>query len=225
MAANQIQIRDLGLQDYLSVWQQMRDYTESRTENTADQIWLVEHPPVFTQGRAGKPEHVLAPGEIPLVQTDRGGQVTYHGPGQLILYPLLDLKRLKLGIRPLVEALENAVVELLKGMNITAYGSKEAPGVYVDGKKIASIGLRIRKQCSYHGLSLNVRMDPEPFSRINPCGYKGLEVTQISTLCSDYQVDMIKRELVQNLAKGLGFDALIWELKPEWDRNKATIYS
>jgi lipoyl(octanoyl) transferase len=157
----------------------MRVFTDARTAATQDELWLLEHPPVFTLGQAGKREHVLAPGDIPLLQTDRGGQVTYHGPGQLTGYCLVDVKRLNLGPRAFVEALEDVLTEVLQAQGIAAEANREAHGVYVAGKKIASLGLRIRRGCSYHGFSLNVDMDLEPFARINPCGYAGLAMTQV----------------------------------------------
>lgn len=169
-------IRQLGQRAYLPIWQAMQDFTDKRDENTPDELWLVEHEPVFTQGQAGKEEHILASGDIPVVKVDRGGQVTYHGPGQQMLYVLLNLKRHKLGVRTLVTALEQCIVTTLQSYGIVAYPKADAPGVYVEGKKICSIGLRIRKGCSFHGLALNVNMDLSPFLRINPCGYAGLEM-------------------------------------------------
>jgi lipoyl(octanoyl) transferase len=160
----------------------MHDFTNTRDETTADEIWLVEHQRVFTQGQAGKAEHVLVPGDIPVIQSDRGGQVTYHGPGQQVMYVLLNLKRRKLGVRELVTILEQTVVNTLAQLGIEAYPRADAPGVYVDGRKICSLGLRIRKGCSFHGLALNIDMDLSPFLRINPCGYAGLEMTQVSAL-------------------------------------------
>lgn len=178
-------IKPLGIVDYEPVWEAMRAFTDSRTEDTNDELWLLEHRPVFTLGQAGKPEHVLAAGDIPLVKSDRGGQVTYHGPGQLTAYCLFDLKRLNIGPRAFVEKIEDALVSVLQDMGIAAEANRDAHGVYVNGKKIASIGLRIRKGCAYHGLSLNVNMDLEPFTRINPCGYAGLEMTQIKDFLGD----------------------------------------
>jgi lipoyl(octanoyl) transferase len=175
-------LRLLGRVDYEPTWRAMQIFTEQRVASTRDEIWLLEHPPVFTQGMNGKPEHVLAAGDIPVIKIDRGGQVTYHGPGQLVAYPLLDLKRLKLGVRELVVAIESAIIAAVARWGINAAGRRDAPGVYVDGKKLASIGLRIKRGCSYHGLALNVAMDLSPFRRINPCGYQGLEVTQVSAL-------------------------------------------
>lgn len=177
-------VRCLGLVDYVPTWQAMQAFTAARNESTPDELWLLEHPPVYTQGQAGKPEHVLNPGAIPIVQIDRGGQVTYHGPGQLVAYLLLDLKRRKLGVRDLVRRMEQSVIDLLADYGIESYGKVDAPGVYVQREgveaKIAALGLRIRNGYSYHGLSFNVNMDLEPFSRINPCGYAGLAVTQLA---------------------------------------------
>jgi lipoyl(octanoyl) transferase len=182
LSQDTIQIRQLGLQPYEPISQAMHDFTDTRDETTADEIWLVEHERVFTQGQAGKAEHVLVPGDIPVIQSDRGGQVTYHGPGQQVMYVLLNLKRRKLGVRELVTILEQTVVNTLAELQIEAYPRADAPGVYVDGRKICSLGLRIRKGCSFHGLALNIDMDLSPFLRINPCGYAGLEMTQVSSL-------------------------------------------
>lgn len=182
MSQDTIQIRQLGLQPYEPISQAMHDFTNTRDETTADEIWLVEHQRAFTQGQAGKAEHVLVPGDIPVIQSDRGGQVTYHGPGQQVMYVLLNLKRRKLGVRELVTILEQTVVNALAELGIEAYPRADAPGVYVDGRKICSLGLRIRKGCSFHGLALNIDMDLSPFLRINPCGYAGLEMTQVSAL-------------------------------------------
>ncbi len=176
------EIRRLGLTDYRPTWDAMRRFTNDRGPETADEIWLTEHPPVFTQGLNGRAEHLLAPGDIPVVQIDRGGQVTFHGPGQLVLYCLLDLQRLGIGVKGLVGTIEKSVIELLAEYAIDAKTMAGAPGVYVDGAKIAALGLRVRKGCCYHGLSLNIDMDLEPFARINPCGYRGLEVTQLVDL-------------------------------------------
>lgn len=181
----------------------MQNFTDQRVADTADEIWLLEHEPVFTQGRAGKAEHLLAPGDIPVIQSDRGGQITYHGPGQLMVYTLLDLDRLGLGIRGLVTALEQALVACLAGYGITARGRRDAPGVYVEDAKIASLGLRVRKGCSYHGLALNVQMDLAPFQRINPCGYRGLEMTQISALGGPRDVQRVGHDLLPHLFREL----------------------
>jgi lipoyl(octanoyl) transferase len=174
--------RWLGRVDYQSTWQAMKDFTATRTADTEDELWLLEHPPVFTVGLAGDPAHLLAPGDIPVVQTDRGGQVTYHGPGQLVAYVLVDLRRNHLSVHGLVQALEDAVIALAAARGIEAAARRDAPGVYVGGRKLASLGLRIRRGASYHGLALNVEMDLTPFQRINPCGMVGLEVTQLASL-------------------------------------------
>lgn len=174
--------RHLGRREYTPVWHDMQRFTDERGVDTPDELWLVEHPPVFTVGLNGRQEHLLTPGAIEVIQVDRGGQVTYHGPGQVVLYLLLDLRRRGLGVRVLVSLMEQAVIELLAGYGIVAVARQDAPGVYVDGAKIASLGLRVRRGCSYHGLALNVDMDLEPFSRINPCGYPGLTVTQLRNL-------------------------------------------
>ncbi len=189
-------VRQLGEQPYLDTWQAMRELTDARTKDTPDELWLLEHPPVFTQGQAGKAEHILNPGDIPVIQTDRGGQVTYHGPGQIIAYPLIDLRRRGLSIRDIVSTLEQSVIDLLAEYNIHAAARRDAPGVYIDGAKIASIGLRVRKGCSYHGLSFNVDMDLAPFSRINPCGYENLPVTQLAA----FQEDIDRPALAMQLA-------------------------
>lgn len=179
MLENEILIRNLGKTDYHVTWDAMREFTDSRSEDTPDELWITEHPPVFTQGLNGRDEHLLDPADIPVIQIDRGGQVTYHGPGQLVLYCLLDLPRRGLGVKGLVSRIETSVIELLAGYGIEAETRPGAPGVYIDQAKIAALGLRIRKGCCYHGLSLNVNMDLEPFGRINPCGYRDLAVTQL----------------------------------------------
>jgi lipoyl(octanoyl) transferase len=196
-------LRQLGRSDYLPTWQAMQAFTDRRDADTPDELWLVEHPPVFTQGMNGRPEHLLDPGDIPVVPVDRGGQVTYHGPGQLVAYPLLDLRRRQLGIRDLVQRLEFAVIDLLAGYGIEALGRRDAPGVYVDGRKIASLGLRVRRGCSYHGLSLNVDMDLAPFARINPCGHPGLEVTRCVDLGGPADWDEAATTLVPHLFRQL----------------------
>jgi len=175
-------LRWLGRVDYEPTWRAMQRFTDERGPDTPDEIWLLEHPPVFTLGLAADSSHVLAPGDIPVIQIDRGGQVTYHGPGQLVAYPLVDVKRLGISVRGLVTALERAVIDYVADFGITAVGRRDAPGVYVDGRKLAALGLRIRRHASYHGLALNVDMDLAPFSRINPCGMAGLEVTQLKDL-------------------------------------------
>ena len=173
---HQLVVKRLGRQDYEPVWKAMHEFTDQRTDDTPDEVWLVEHNPVFTQGQAGKAEHLINTGDIPVVQSDRGGQVTYHGPGQLVAYFLINLRRKKLGVRDLVTHIENLVINTLKAYNIDSAARPDAPGVYVCGKKICSLGLRIRKGCSFHGLALNVNMDLGPFLRINPCGYEGMEM-------------------------------------------------
>ena len=197
-------VRQLGLRPYLPIWQAMQDFTDQRDEATTDELWLAEHQPVFTQGKAGKEEHLLAPGDIPVVKVDRGGQVTYHGPGQQMLYVLLNLKRHKLGVRTLVTALEQCIVNTLQGYGIAAYPKADAPGVYVDGKKICSIGLRIRKGCSFHGLALNVNMDLSPFLRINPCGYAGLEMINCVQLHGPANVSEAGPKIVESLCELVG---------------------
>lgn len=201
-------VRRLGLLPYPCTWQAMRDFTDARDGTTPDELWFLEHPPVFTQGQAGKPEHLLTPGRIPVVQTDRGGQVTYHGPGQLLVYVLLDLPRLGYGVRSLVTRLERATLQCLAGYGIKAASRSGAPGVYVEDRKIAALGLRVRRGCTYHGLALNVAMDLEPFTRINPCGYKDLAVTQISSLGGPGSVDRVGRDLQDPLVQELGLARL-----------------
>jgi lipoyl(octanoyl) transferase len=196
-------LRTLGRRDYASVWRAMRAFTDGRDDDTPSELWLVEHPPVFTQGQAGKPEHLLDPGGIPVVQSDRGGQVTYHGPGQVVLYLLLDLRRAGLGIRALVTRMEEAVIGLLAEQGIDATARPDAPGVYVNGAKIASLGLRVRHGRSYHGLALNVDMDLSPFGRINPCGYRGLAVTQLADLGSSLDTGQAGETMARLLADRL----------------------
>ncbi len=200
-------VSHLGLRPYADVFEAMRHYTDARDATTPDEIWFVEHPPVFTQGQAGKPEHLLLPGDIPVVQSDRGGQVTYHGPGQIVAYVMVDLHRSGYGIRSLVTRLENAMIATLAGYGIAAAAKPDAPGVYVAGDKIGSLGLRVRRGCSYHGLSLNVDMDLEPFSRINPCGYTGLRMTQLKNLGGPTDLAAVRAALEQNLLLQLGFHA------------------
>jgi len=191
--ANQpLTFEDLGTVDYESTWSAMNAFTLGRDENQEDECWFLQHNPVFTLGQAGKPEHILNPHQIPVVNTDRGGQVTYHGPGQLVVYLLVDIKRRKIGIRQLVDLIENSIIELLDSYGIVAATRKGAPGVYVDEKKIAALGLRIKQGCSYHGLSLNVDMDLEPFSYINPCGYPGMGVTQLRELLEEPQENLFE---------------------------------
>lgn len=198
-------IRQLGLKPYTETFEAMRTFTQTRTEVTPDEIWFLEHPPVFTQGQAGKPEHLLLPGDIPVVQSDRGGQVTYHGPGQSVVYFLIDLQRRGYGIRSLVTRLEEAIIATLAGYGIQAAARREAPGVYVNGDKIASLGLRVRNARTYHGLSLNVKMDMEPFSRINPCGYQGLQMTQVSALGGPSDLARVNADLERALLQALAY--------------------
>jgi lipoyl(octanoyl) transferase len=203
----ELRVRHLGLRDYQPVWRAMQQFTQRRDAATPDELWLVEHASVYTQGLSGKPEHVLAPGAIPVVQTDRGGQVTYHGPGQLVAYTLIDLARRQLGVRELVSALEQTVIALLAEHGIAAQARRDAPGVYVNGAKIASLGLRVRRGRSYHGLSLNVAMDLEPFARINPCGYAGLAVTQLATLGGPDNLADAAEGLIRHFATRLGYNS------------------
>lgn len=197
-----------GLTPYQDSWEAMRAFTDRRDHSTVDEVWLLQHPPVFTQGLAGKAEHVLAAGDIPVIQTDRGGQVTYHGPGQLVVYPLLDLDRLQLGVRGLVDLLEQVVIDLLGDYELPASRRDGAPGVYIDGAKIASIGLKVRRSCSYHGLALNIENDLAPFSSINPCGYAGLTMTRMCDQLESVEFDRIARQLLNQLAAALGLDVL-----------------
>jgi lipoyl(octanoyl) transferase len=197
-------VRKLGVADYESTWHRMRDFTLTRMADTPDELWLVEHPPVYTLGVAAKAEHLpRTDNGIPLVRTDRGGQITYHGPGQIVIYTLLDLRRRNLGVRALVRRLEHAVIELLQGYGIEATGREDAPGVYVAGAKIAALGLRVRNGCCYHGLSLNVDMDLTPFGAINPCGYPGLEVTQLCDLGVCAPAGAVAEKLLDRLAAGI----------------------
>lgn len=184
----------------------MKDFTDARDENTADEIWLVEHPPVFTLGQAGKEEHLLSVDQIPVVHSDRGGQVTYHGPGQLVVYLMIELRRHGLGVRDLVTLIEESVIELLGDHGISALAQSDAPGVYVDGSKVAALGLRVRKGRSYHGLSLNVDMDLSPFSQINPCGYEGLQVTDLRTLGVGDELPRVAQALTSILWRRIGYD-------------------
>ena len=204
----QLIVREWGRRDYIPMWRAMQAFTDERDADTRDELWLVEHPPVFTVGLNGKPEHLLYPGDIPVVHVDRGGQVTYHGPGQVVAYALLDLRRLGLGPRQLVMALEQGVIGLMAEYGIEAAGRRDAPGVYVDGAKVASLGLRIRRGRSYHGLSLNIDMDLAPFARINPCGYPGLSVTSLRDLGIETPSDQLARQLCAGLTDILGYNAL-----------------
>lgn len=198
-------IRHLGQVEYEPTWQSMMEFTRNRDEHTADEIWYLQHPPVFTQGLAGKAEHLLATGDIPVVQVDRGGQVTYHGPGQLVVYTLVDLKRLQSGVRKMVTALEDTVIGYLADLGIQAQNRDDAPGVYVGERKICSLGLKVRHGRTYHGLALNVDMDTEPFNRINPCGYAGLEIVQLADLDGPTDIEQVIAGLHPHLLKQLGF--------------------
>lgn len=198
--------RMLGLVDYEPTWRRMQVFTDERKDDTPDELWFLQHPPVFTMGMNASRDHLLAPGSIPVVDIDRGGQVTYHGPGQLVVYPLLDIERLGLGVRDLVCALERGVIRLVAEWGVEARARRDAPGVYVEGRKLASLGLRIRKGCSYHGLALNVDMDLEPFGRINPCGYQGMQVTRLADLGVDADIDTVAARLGEILDEALGFD-------------------
>jgi lipoyl(octanoyl) transferase len=199
-----LEVRDLGRRPYEPVWRAMQAFTDARDGSTPDEVWLVEHEPVFTLGQAGRPEHVLAPGDIPVLHVDRGGQVTYHGPGQLVAYPLLDLKRLKLGVREYVCRIEQAVIDTLGEWNIEGRRREGAPGVYVNDAKVAALGIRVRRGCTFHGLAFNIAMDLEPFARINPCGYAGLEVVSVADLGGPAGVEAVKPGLLRALAAGLG---------------------
>jgi lipoyl(octanoyl) transferase len=216
-AQPQLLVRHLGRRPYQPVWDAMKAFTDSRTSDTPDEFWVVEHDPVYTQGQAGKAEHLLAPGDIPVVQSDRGGQVTYHGPGQLVLYVLVDVRRSKLTVRELVTCLETAIIKTLANSGIEAYAKPDAPGVYVKNAlgtsmqteaKLASLGLRIRKGCSFHGLALNINMDMTPFLRINPCGYAGMAMTQTSALGGPQSVAEAQAILVAELASLIGYNTI-----------------
>lgn len=209
MQPDTLHVRHLGQQDYESVWHAMQHYTDNRDEHSQDELWVVEHPPVFTQGQAGKSEHILNPGDIPVIQVDRGGQVTYHGPGQLVVYPLIDIKRNKMGVRQLVTNIEQSIVDMLTPYGIEAYAKADAPGVYVQERKIASLGLRIRKGCSFHGLALNVDMDLAPFRRINPCGYAGLEMIQCKELNGPQTVTEAADKLIETFSQIMGYPQLV----------------
>jgi lipoyl(octanoyl) transferase len=200
-----VQVRDLGATEYSTVLEAMQGFTRDRDENSQDEIWLTEHQPVFTQGQAGKVEHLLAPGSIPVIQSDRGGQVTYHGPGQITAYLLLDLRRHKLGVRDLVCGIEHSIQHLLKTYGIVSQLRDRAPGVYVNAQKIAQLGLRVRRGCSYHGLSLNVDMDLEPFSRINPCGLTDITTTHMAAFCA-VDMQLVKQQLLSSLSEELGLE-------------------
>jgi lipoyl(octanoyl) transferase len=203
-----LNVRRLGRRPYEPVWKAMSSFTDNRTEETVDELWLLEHDPVFTLGQAGKMEHVLAPGDIPVVPVDRGGQVTYHGPGQIVAYPLIDLRRVGVGVRELVNKIEQALIDTMAHWNIGAERIEGAPGVYVNGAKVAALGLRVRRGCSFHGLAFNVNMDLEPYHRINPCGYKGLEVTQVLDLGGPSRLADVENVLVEQFCRQFGFAAV-----------------
>lgn len=204
-------VRHFDTIEYQKTWENMRDFTDHRSNDTPDELWLLEHPPVFTQGLAGKAEHILNPHSISVVQTDRGGQVTYHGPGQLVAYALFDLKRQQLHARELVRKLENSVIDVLLTIAISAQSRCDAPGVYVQDEKICSIGLRVRKYCSYHGIALNVDMDLTPFSYINPCGYEGMKMTQIKAFSPTVTIKKTKQLLVEAVMKNFGYNSTKFE--------------
>ena len=205
-----LKVRELGIRPYLETWTAMRAFTDRRASDTPDELWLLEHPPVYTQGLAGKPEHVLDAGEIPVVQTDRGGQITYHGPGQLVAYPLLDLQRLGVGIRNMVALLESVTIDVLADFGLKGQRRDGAPGVFVDDAKIASIGMKVRRGCTFHGLAFNVGLDLSPFSRINPCGFAGQTMTRLADLAEGSDVEQVGRAFTRGLADGLGLD---WALE------------
>jgi lipoyl(octanoyl) transferase len=207
-ATQRLLVRQLGLCDYEPVWHAMQDFTNQRDENTVDELWLVQHPPVFTQGQAGKAEHVLAPGDIPVVQVDRGGQVTYHGPGQIVAYPLVDIRRSGVGVREFVNCIEESIIQVLHHYGVNGLRRERAPGVYVNGEKIASVGLRVRLGRTFHGLAFNIDMDLEPFQRINPCGYEGLVVTQLR-LFSPVVFSEVENRLVDSITAQLGYSEVI----------------
>ena len=198
------QLRDLGRQPYEPVWRAMQAFTDARGPDTPDELWLVEHDPVFTLGQAGKDEHVLMPGDIPVIHVDRGGQVTYHGPGQIVLYPLLDLRRLKIGVREYVDRIEQSVIDTLAEWNIEGARRDGAPGVYVAGAKVMALGIRVRRGCTFHGLAFNIAMDLSPYQRINPCGYQGLRVTSVLDLGGPSGLEQVKPALVAQLARQFG---------------------
>ena len=200
----ELKIDDHGRQDYVPLWHAMQAFTDTRDASSPDEIWLVEHPPVFTMGVNASDEHLLAPGDIPVVQIDRGGQVTFHGPGQLMIYPLLDIRRAGIGVRTLITALEQSVVDLVADYGVSAAARADAPGVYVDGDKLASIGLRIRRGASFHGMALNVDVELEPFSRINPCGYSDLKMTDLRRLGIDLSLQQTGEELLPHFLRHLG---------------------
>lgn len=207
--------RDLGRRAYEPVWRAMQAFTDARGDDTPDELWLVEHEPVFTLGQAGRREHVLVPGDIPVLHVDRGGQVTYHGPGQLVVYPLLDLRRLRVGVREYVERIEQAVIDTLAEWNIEGARRCGAPGVYVNGAKVMALGIRVRRGCTFHGLAFNVAMDLEPFSRINPCGYAGLQVVSLADLGGPSGLDAVKPVLLAQIARQFGLSITATPASPD----------
>ncbi|KGI78828.1 lipoyl(octanoyl) transferase LipB [Oleiagrimonas soli] len=207
----ELRVRRLGRQPYEATWKAMSAFTDARDADTPDELWVLEHDPVFTLGQAGKWEHVLMPGDIPVVPVDRGGQVTYHGPGQIVAYPLIDLRRLGVGVRELVNRIEQAIIDTLAHWNIVAERVEGAPGVYVAGAKVAALGLRVRRGCTFHGLAFNVNMDLEPFHRINPCGYKGLQVTQVLDLGGPSGLEAVEDVLIDEICRQFGFRSHISE--------------
>ena len=215
MTALPCRVRELGRQPYEPVWRAMQRFTDARDENTNDELWLVEHDPVFTLGQAGKPEHVLAAGDIPVVHVDRGGQVTYHGPGQIVAYPLFDLKRLKVGVREYVCRIEQSMIDTMAEWNIHAERKDGAPGVYVAGAKVGALGIRVRRGCTFHGLAFNIAMDLEPWHRINPCGYQGLQVTTLADLGGPSGMEAVKPVLLANMAKQFGLDLIVESTLPD----------
>ncbi|WP_373001107.1 lipoyl(octanoyl) transferase LipB [Marinobacter sp.] len=207
-------VRSLGEQPYLETWEAMKSFTADRDDSVADELWCLEHPRVYTQGQAGKAEHILAPGDIPVIPVDRGGQVTYHGPGQLVIYLMINLTRKKLGVRSLVDEIEQAIVRTLAGLGVEAAPRADAPGVYVGESKIASLGLRVRRGCSFHGLALNVDMDMEPFQRINPCGYAGMTMCQVRDFVPGVTLADVQQRLSEELVSGLAHEAV--EFREGW---------
>lgn len=213
--AQPARVRDLGRQPYEPVWRAMQSFTDARDEGCPDEIWLVEHDPVFTLGQAGRAEHVLGAGDIPVLHVDRGGQVTFHGPGQLVAYPLLDLRRLKLGVREYVDRIEQAVIDTLGEWNIEAARREGAPGVYVAGAKVAALGIRVRRGCTFHGLAFNIAMDLEPFSRINPCGYAGMAVASVADLGGPSGLEAVKPVLLEQMGRQLGLGLQVADGLPD----------
>ena len=203
--SNTVIVKNLGLQEYQPIWSAMQDFTLQRNADSYDEIWLLEHQSVFTVGRNGQPEHILETSHIPIINIDRGGQITYHGPGQLVIYLMLDIKRRHLGVRKLITLIEQSIIDTLRDYQINAYAKKEAPGVYIDDSKIAALGLRIKKGCTFHGLSLNIAMDLSPFKQINPCGYKNLKIVQLSDYIHDIKLSQVQQKMITYLVKNIGY--------------------